>query len=461
MGVKSRTKKPSKSKSNIRRKSKSKSTSKSTSKRGKSTSKRGKSTSKSKRGKSKSKKTNTSINPQEAFFKKYCNGAFQSKLLEGMNELIRNMAEDTNENENDFVKNLGTHLKKIKFLTFKNNKIELKKEKSQKGGDPDDDDKKEVCENTGQIITSMPPSNETNPLSILTQQMNALSTQLTNYRIRPDANQSVIMNLQNQLTNMAMAIEAVRQRQHAISIVRNRAAWQRIGDVCNILLQLTFTGLAGYLSYLVVTVVQGAATFITTGATGIFMLFCISIFQIFISLINGVGTRIPGWMGGGDIVTMSGRDLAYNITSTISREITETPELNDSISRLQELGYTTKMIAFMILFVMFMIITHIIRIFMTARQFSVGWTGISVGDGRQPLQNISTPIQAPQLTNRNTQDQQSNTNLQLPDINGGKKRKRKRKTKKKNKKKTKKPKKSKKKKNKKSKKTKKARKKRR
>ena len=115
----------------------------------------------------------------------------------------------------------------------------------------------------------------------------------------------------------------------------------------------------------------------------------------------------------------------------------------------------------MILFVMFMIITHIIRIFMTARQFSVGWTGISVGDGRQPLQNISTPIQAPQLTNRNTQDQQSNTNLQLPDINGGKKRKRKRKTKKKNKKKTKKPKKSKKKKNKKRKKTKKDRKKRR
>ena len=301
----------------------------------------------------------------------------------------------------------------------------MKKEKDQKGGSPEDDDEK-ICKNTRQMVTSMPLSNETDTLSILQGQMNQLSNELSTYRIRPDADESQVVARQNQLTHMALAIEAVRQRQQAINIARNRETWSRTSDICNSLLSLTFTGLAGYLSYLVVTLFEGSATFITTGATGIFMLFCISIFQVFISIINGVGTRIPSWMGGGDIITMSGRELAYNITSTISNGITDTPELNDSISRLQELGYTTKMIAFMILFVMFMIITHIIRIFMTARQFSVGWTGISVGDGRQPLQNISTPVQVPQLTNRNTQDQQSNTNLQLQDINGGKKRKTKR-----------------------------------
>jgi hypothetical protein len=422
MGVKSRTKKPSKSKSNIRRKS----TSKSKSKRGKSTSKSTSKRGKSKRGKSKSKKTNTSKNPQEAFFKKYCDGAFQSKLLEGMNVLISDMNKGT-KSEKEFVKKLKQTLPNISFLTFENNKIKLQKEKDQKGGAPNDEEK--ICKNTGQIVTSMPPSNETNPLSILQQQMNELSTELTSYRLRPDAVQSEVIARQNQLTNMAMAIEAVRQRQQAIDIVRGRENWNRTGDICNSLLSLTFTGLAGYLSYLVVTLFEGAATFITTGVTGIFMLFCISIFQIFISLINGVGTRIPGWMGGGDIVTTNGRDLAYNITSTISRGITETPELNDSLLRLQELGYTTKMIAFMILFVMFMIITHIIRIFMTARRFSIGWTGVSVGDGRQQLQNISTSVQAPQLGNRNIQDQQSNTNLQLtnnePDINGGYKKKKK------------------------------------
>lgn len=375
MGVKSRTKTPP----SKRRKSKSKS--------------------KSKRGKSK--KTNTSKNPQEAFFKKYCNGAFQSKLLEGMNELIRKMAKSTDKKENNFVKNLGTHLKKIKFLTFKNNKIELKKEKSQKGGDPDDDDKKEVCENTGQIITSMPPSNETNPLSILTQQMNALSTQLTNYRIRPDANQSVIMNLQNQLTNMTMVHAAVQQRQQAIGIVKNRAAWQRLGNVCNILLQLTFTGLAGYLSYLVVTLVEGAATFINTGATGIFMLFCISIFQIFISLVNGVTNRLPSYMGGGNVFDRSGRELAYNITNTIQDGMRETPELMAAVGDLRNLGYTTNIIAFMILFVMFMIIMHFTRIFMTARQLSIGWTGISMNDGTHQLQTLPTNVQVPQLQNAN------------------------------------------------------------
>lgn len=400
---------------------------------------------------------------QLAFFKKYCNSDFQSKLLEGMNELISDMKKGE-KSEKEFVNNLGNNLKKIKFLTFKNNKIEIKKENHQKGGSPDDDDDKTICKNTRQIVTSMPPSNETDTLSILQGQMEQLSNELSTYRARPDAVQSQVAARHNQLTHMAMAIEAVRQRQQAINIIQHRENWSRTSDFCNSLLSLTFTGLAGYLSYLVVTLFEGAATFITTGATGIFMLFCISIFQVFISIINGVGTSIPSWMGGGDeieIVTMSGRDLANNITSAISNGITDTPELNDSISRLQELGYTTKMIAFMILFVMFMIITHIIRIFMTARQFSVGWTGISVGDGRQPLQNISTPVQVPQLTNRNTQDQQSNTNLQLSDINGGKKRKTKRNRKKKNKKKTKKAKKSKKKKNKKSKKTKKARKKRR
>jgi len=394
---------------------------------------------------------------QLAFFEKYCNSDFQSKLLEGMNVLISDM-EKGEKSEKKFVNNLGKNLKKIKFLTFVDNKIGIKEENHQKGGSPDDEN---ICKNTRQIVTSMPPSNQTDTLSILQGQMDQLSNELSTYRIRPDADQSQVVARQNQLTHMAMAIEAVRQRQQAINIVQSRETWSRTSDICNSLLSLTFTGLAGYLSYLVVTLFEGAATFITTGATGIFMLFCISIFQVFISIINGVGTRIPSWMGGGDIVTMSGRELAYNITSTISNGITDTPELNDSISRLQELGYTTKMIAFMILFVMFMIITHIIRIFMTARQFSVGWTGISVGDGRQPLQNISTPVQVTQLTNRTTQNQQSNTNLELPDINGGKKRKTKRNRKKKNKKKTKKAKKSKKKKNKKSKKTKKAKKKRR
>lgn len=395
---------------------------------------------------------------QLAFFKKYCNSDFQSKLLDGMNALISDMKNGKNKKEKQFVNNLGNNLKKIKFLTFENNKIKIKKENHQKGGSTDDE---KICKNTGEIVTSMPPSNETNTLSILQRQMEQLSNELSTYRVRPDADQSQVAARQNQLTHMAMAIEAVRQRQQAIDIVQNRENWSRTSDICNSLLSLTFTGLAGYLSYLVVTLFEGAATFITTGATGIFMLFCISIFQVFISIINGVGTRIPSWMGGGDIVNMTGRELAYNITSTISNGITETPELNDSISRLQELGYTTKMIAFMILFVMFMIITHIIRIFMTARQFSVGWTGISVGDGRQPLQNISTPVQVPQLTNSNTQDEQSNTNLELRDINGGYKKKNKKKKTKKNKKKTKKAKKSKKKKSKKSKKTKKARKKRR
>lgn len=394
---------------------------------------------------------------QLTFFEKYCNSDYQSKLLDGMNALISDMKEGE-KSEKEFVNNLENNLKKIKFLTFVDNKIEIKKENHQKGGSPDDE---KICKNTGQIVTSMPPSNETDTLSILQGQMDQLSNELSTYRIRPDADQSQVAARQNQLTHMAMAIEAVRQRQQAIDIVQNRENWSRTSDICNSLLSLTFTGLAGYLSYLVVTLFEGAATFITTGATGIFMLFCISIFQVFISIINGVGTRIPSWMGGGDIVNITGRDLAYNITSTISNGITDTPELNDSLSRLQELGYTTKMIAFMILFVMFMIITHIIRIFMTARQFSIGWSGISVGDGRPQLQNIPTPVQTPQLTNSNRQRQQSNTNLQLPDINGGKKRKTKRNRKKKNKKKTKKAKKSKKKKNKKSKKTKKARKKRR
>ena len=394
---------------------------------------------------------------QLTFFEKYCNSDYQSKLLDGMNALISDMKEGE-KSEKEFVNNLENNLEKIKFLTFVDNKIGIKKENHQKGGSPDDE---KICKNTRQIVTSMPPSNETDTLSILQGQMDQLSNELSTYRIRPDADQSQVAARQNQLTHMAMAIEAVRQRQQAINIVKNRENWSRTSDICNSLLSLTFTGLAGYLSYLVVTLFEGAATFITTGATGIFMLFCISIFQVFISIINGVGTRIPSWMGGGDIINITGSDLAYNITSTIRNGITDTPELNDSISRLQELGYTTKMIAFMILFVMFMIITHIIRIFMTARQFSIGWSGISVGDGRPQLQNIPTPVQVPQLTNSNRQRQQSNTNLQLSnDVNGGYKKKTKKK-KKKNKKKTKKAKKSKKKKKKKRKKTKKARKKRR
>lgn len=348
----------------------------------------------------KSPKIRSAIN----FFGKYCSSTFQNNLVDAMNILLVKMKKSKNKKEKDFLNKIENNFSEIAkpflFYDKKSNKLTITK----KGGADGDEEEKKCPTTTGNNAVSL--IQETTGLQAIQQQITLVNQQLS--EARSQNNQQLVNTLLPQLEQLSMIEIMTRQRQQGLTLVQSEQNWRRAGDICNRVTQLTFTGLAGYLAYLVITLVQGAAGLVTGAAGGLLMLLCISIVQSISSVVNGVTTSLPGWLGGGEVMD-SGRDIVGNITSSINQILTETPETNNIIVKMQDLGYTTNMIAFMILFVLFMVIMHFVRIFMTAQYFAVGITGISVGQTRAPSQLVGP--QYPPLLSTNSQGPTSSTSL--------------------------------------------------
>jgi hypothetical protein len=302
------------------------------------------------------------------------------------------MAKSKNKSEQAFVKSLKENANMMPFLTLNKNTNSLSM--TMNGGADDDEPSgnESKCENSNvvSVVRNTPPVNTTG-ITAIQQQITRVNQALSN--VEPGSQAAV--SLVNQLQNLSMIETMARQRQQAINIVQTRENWNMAGDVCNRLTQLVFTGLSGYLAYLVLALVQNAGSLITGAAGGLLSLFVIVIIDTIGSVVNGVSGSMPSWLGGGNLMS-SGRDIVDGMTSSLNEGMRNTPELNNILIELENLGYTSNIIAFIILFILFNIIAHMARIFMTSNQFSIGFTGISVSRVSQP-QPLPTPFETPAL----------------------------------------------------------------
>ena len=315
------------------------------------------------------------------FFKKYCNDSFQNKLVDAMNILLNKMENSNDEKEKAFLEQVKKNISDIAkpFLSYDNNKLTLIK----KGGGENDEKENDEKENEKRVVVCNNLVREGhNSLELIRRQIRQLNDQLNNER--NESNRQYLLHNLIQLTSLEASLI---QRQQALNIVEDRESWNRRRYACNQATQLIFTGGAAYMSYLVITLIQGAAGLVTGAAGGLITLLCISILQSISSVVNGVTTRLPGFLGGGEVMD-SGRNIINNIMNNLNDILRETPETARIIQRLNDLGYTTNMIAFMILFIFFMIILHFVRIFMTANSFSIGWTGVRV----EQIENLQDPL---------------------------------------------------------------------
>lgn len=340
-------------------------------------------------------KTKTSSNLN--FYNKYCNNKVQQNLVDAMNILINKMANGKDKNEQLFVKSLKKNSDMFPFLTL--NKSTNTLSMNMKGGANGDEGSgvdESKCENSNvvSVIRNTPPVTTTG-INAIQQQIARVNEQLS--LLSPDSDRA--STLVRQLQNLSMIETMARQRQQAIDIVNRRENWNMAGDACNRLTQLVFTGLSGYLSYLVLKLIKNAGSLITGAAGGLISLFVIIVIDTIGTVVNGVSGSMPSWLGGGNYMS-SGREIVQNVTESLNEGIEETPELNSILTQLEELGYTSNIIAFIILFIVFNIIAHMSRIFMTSNQFSLGFTGISISQTTQqqdlPALQTTSTLPSPQ-----------------------------------------------------------------
>jgi len=315
------------------------------------------------------------------FYEKYCNDKVQQNLVNAMNILLAKMAKSKNENEQAFLESLKDNANMLPFLTLNKNtnKLSITMTGGADGDDePNSNESKCANSNVVSVVRNTPPVNTTG-LNAIQQQITRVNTALS--QVQPGSAEAT--SLVNQLQNLSMIETMARQRQQAIDIVQTRENWNMLGDVCSRLTQLVFTGLSGYLAYLVLALIQNAGSLITGAAGGLLSLFVIIIIDTIGSVVNGVSGSMPSWLGGGNLMA-PGRQIVGNMVDSLNQGIEDTPELNNIMIQLRELGYTSNIIAFIILFILFNIIAHIARIFMTSNQFSIGFTGLSVSGTSQP-----------------------------------------------------------------------------
>ena len=362
------------------------------------------------------------------FYDKYCNDKVQQNLVKAMNILLAKMAKSKNENEQTFLESLKDNANMLPFLTLNKNKNTNKLSITMTGGSDGDDEpngNESKCANSNvvSVIRNTPPVNTTG-LNAIQQQITRVNAALS--QVQPGSQEATL--LVSQLQNLSMIETMARQRQQAIDIVQTRENWNMLGDVCNRLTQLVFTGLSGYLAYLVLALIQNAGSLITGAAGGLLSLFVIIIIDTIGSVVNGVSGSMPSWLGGGNLMA-PGRQIVGNMVDSLNQGIEDTPELNNIMTQLRELGYTSNIIAFIILFILFNIIAHIARIFMTSNQFSIGFTGLSVSGTSQPQALpglVTTPsLPAPVPTQTQSLENAENTTALEEKKSGGARRRRK------------------------------------
>ena len=348
------------------------------------------------------------------------------QIVSAMSDLLQKMKTSKISTENEFaqsiIKNKGLL---SNFLTINidgtisagTNEKEVKRPDMQ-GGNGDDDNTALACQNICSNLTA---------LNAARQSIVDLRREMQREGISAEER----TNLQTQLNQAIMIGVMTEQRQQLLDALKNQQNWRKCRQVCNIASKFFFTGLSGFTALMILRLVSGAAGFITGTASGVVSLISIGILNIISVSVNTVTNNIPIV---GRPVMDGGRAILGNFTSSVGNLTGDVPEVQQFMTGLEELGYTSQIIAFLILFAIFMIFFHLTRIVASADSASVSVPlvgGINVGN----------PGTGGQLLNEDELGVLQNCPMQLqprmlqgpdgpPVIDGGGKKRRKRKTRK-------------------------------
>jgi ABC-type amino acid transport system permease subunit len=349
------------------------------------------------------------------------------QIVSAMSDLLQKMQEG-NEVEQKFAKKIIKNRSLLSnFLTIDidgtisdgTNKKQEKKRPDMQGGNGDDDTAL-ACQSVCSNLTAL----------------NAARQSIADLRVRMQRDgisEEERANLQTQLNQAIMIGVMTEQRQQLLDALKNQQNWNKCRQVCNIASKFFFTGLSGFTAIMILRLVSGAAGFITGTASGVVSLISIGILNIISAGVNTVTNNIPIV---GRPVMDDGRAILGNFTSSVVDLTDDVPEVQQFMDGLEQLGYTSQIIAFLILFAIFMIFFHLTRIVASADSVSLSVPlvgGINVGNqgaGNQLLNQNELqvlqdcPMQPSQALETKTQM------LQGPDGQGGGKKRRKRKTRK-------------------------------
>ncbi len=343
------------------------------------------------------------------------------QIVSAMSDLLQKMKTSKNSTEKEFAQSIIENKGLLSnFLTINNdgiisdgtNEKEVKRQDMQGGNGPDDNTALEPCEKMCRDLTA---------LNAARQSIVDLRREMQREGISAEER----ANLQTQLNQAIMIGVMTEQRQQLLDALKNQQNWNKCRQVCNIASKFFFTGLSGFTALMILRLVSGAAGFITGTASGVVSLISIGILNIISVSVNTVTNNIP--IVGGPVMD-DGRAILGNFTSSVGNLTGDVPEVQQFMTGLEELGYTSQIIAFLILFAIFMIFFHLTRIVASADSASLNVPligGINVGNqgtGNQLLnQNELQVLQdcpMQMLANQNSEGQ------------GGGKKRRKRKTRK-------------------------------
>ena len=396
--------------------------------------------------------SNKNKESSEKFFKNHVNDRTINFLIKNMNSLLTEIKQSKKQEEIDFIKSLSDNFINIPFLKMDNGKI--KRTDVDNSSDSSNMEKKTSANMKKKTSANMKkktsanmeknsnisgkfPSNETvefsdgrvkfsdrpvkfsdgsRGLDINVQLAgNGDETQLVktmkglqSIRIqiaslnasiivaRDQNNHDLAAKLTTQLQQLIMIENMAEQRQQALDIMKSNQDLKNRKDTIDQFKRCFFTGFAGVTSYYILKLFKDAGRLITGTAVGVVNLICVGVMSAISNTINGVTNNLPRIMGGGGNVMNSGRDIVGNFTQGVGDYVGGTQEVEQFIIQARELGYSTNIVAFMILFSITMIIFHCIRIFENADNLSLGFVRVGTN-----VVNPQLPPLPPRLNNGN------------------------------------------------------------
>lgn len=315
------------------------------------------------------------------------------QIVSTMSDLLQKMKTSKNSTEKEFAQSIIKNKEVLSdFLTIKDDGTieglsEVAKRTDMQGGNGPDDNTTLACRD---ICTALGAARQS--IIDLRQQMQS-----------PEITMEERAALQNQLNQAIMIGVMTEQRQQLLDALKTQQNWSRCRQVCNIVSKLFFTGLSGFTAIMILRLVSGAGRFITGTAGSIVTLLFVTILNIISGGVNSITENIP--MGYGYTAMRPGRNITNDIFSQLGEVLVRNEEWGRLQTDLAELGYTTNIIAFLILFVIFMIFFHLTRIVANADSAMINAPllgGIQVGN----------QVQGQLLTERQLQILQNNCPMQ-------------------------------------------------
>lgn len=365
---------------------------------------------------------------QKKFYEQFINEKTMDKLVSSMNDLLKKMEQGNNTLENKVASSIKKNFTDIPYLSMidgkivkkedennntigkelykKNNVMQSKKNPSdliqskiiqnqqqiiqdptqinirmnQEGGDGDD-----VCDISGSDKVVVREAIDS--LRCIQEQISDLNKTIINERNK--GNHDLAGKLTTQLQQFIMIEHMTKQRIEALNILKKQASMSQCKSLLNEFSRYAYTGFSGCFAYYILKLLKDTGGLITGTGKGIISLICVGVMNAISNTVNGVTSKLPSFLGGGANVMDDGRNIVGNFTNDLGNYVGDIPEIEQFTIDLANLGYTTNIVLFIVLFCFAMIIGHSIRMCQNADSFSIPFIRVEGNTpGYQALPNM-------------------------------------------------------------------------